>query len=62
MQVESTAEHYEGASKNAVMSTEPTTPSLKRRIAAPRENFLANKKHGTDVELARHHSVLNSVS
>lgn len=44
------------------ISNSLVTPALKRRIAAPRENFLANKKQGTDVELFLHHSDLNSFS
>ena len=51
-----------GGSNNAEAPKQLTTPSPKRRMAAPWENFLANKKQGTDVELDRHHSVLYSVS
>jgi hypothetical protein len=43
-------------------SNGPVTPSLNRRMAAPRENFRANRKQGTNVELVRHHSVRYSVS
>jgi hypothetical protein len=47
---------------NAETSKWSIIPSPNKRIAAPRENFLANRKHRTKVELVRHHSVRCSVS
>lgn len=53
--------HYEELISKAEASKGPTIPSLSTRIAAPRENFRANKKQGTSVVLHWHHSVLYSV-
>lgn len=42
---------HEICSRSEDASKGATTPSLNNRIAAGLENFLANRKQGTDVEL-----------
>lgn len=55
-------ENHGCVSNNREASEGPRTPPLKRHMAAPQENFVANKKQGPRVELLLHHSVRGSNS